>query len=144
MANPAALLGRHRLADREGWRHRRFAAGVRELHAELAVALRLAEGHDARQRFLGFVVVETETPRRDAAFRLDAAGLGDDEPDVGAGILAEMHDVPVGRLAVFGGVLAHRRQHDAIFERQAAHDVGREKQRRHRSSRMALTIVTFF
>ena len=50
-------------------------------------------------------------------------------PGAGVGEVAEMHQVPVGHAAVVGRVLAHRRDDDAVRQRDAAELEGREELR---------------
>ena len=61
-----------------------------------------------------FVAVHTETCVRDAATPLDRCSLDDDEPGARVSELREVLQVPVGRRAVAGAVLAHRGDHETV------------------------------
>ena len=113
---PRILSGLERTAALPGPLRRSLAAGVRELDAELG-------GADPRQcamtRCIACLVgvgIEPGAAVGDAAVPLDVGRL--DHQQAGAGIRqhAEMRHVPVGRAAVIGAVLAHRRDHDAVGE----------------------------
>ena len=73
----------------------------------------------------------------DAALGGDAGHLGVDEAGAALGALAEVDEVPVGRDAVHGLVLGHRRDDDAVLELEAAQAEGGEHRAadRRRSSR---------
>ena len=79
-----------------------------ELDAELGGAVATAMGDDARQRRLAVVRIKPEAAMTDAAAALDAGGLDHDQRGAGIGEHAEMIEVPVGRHAIVGTVLAHR------------------------------------
>ena len=53
---------------------------------------------------------------RDAPLRADAGHLDIDEPGAALGALGVVDEVPVGRAAVHGLVLVHRRDDDAVLE----------------------------
>ena len=66
----------------------------------------------------------------------DADHLGEDQPRSADGARAVMHQVPVGRHAVLGRILAHRREHHAVRDLHLAQPEGLEG-RRHRSAILA-------
>jgi len=76
-------------------------------------------GDHGLQRCLGRVVIEAEIARRDAPFGLDRGRLGEQQAGARKGEMPEMDHVPVIRLPALRGVLAHRRDHDAIPQGQA-------------------------
>ena len=128
---PAAVGWRHR-PQRALPRQRRagLAAGVRELDGRrrspaIARTARCAPGR-RRARSL-------QMPRSvgaDAAFRRDRRRFGHRSAAPPTARRAEMHEVPVVREPVAARVLAHRRDDDAIGEREAA-DGHRIEQVRH-------------
>ena len=110
-------------------RHARgaLASGVRELDADLRGTDPMAMVDDARQRRFAGVGIETETTVADAAAPFHVAHFGDHEAGAGIGERAEMRDVPVGRHAVIGAVLAHRGDDDAVREFEVGEPNGREQ-----------------
>jgi hypothetical protein len=62
------------------------------------------------------------------AMHFDRSRFGEDQPGATLRHLAQMHQVPVVNEAVFRRVGAHRRDHDAVLERDAA-QFGRRKQK---------------
>ena len=83
-------------------------------------ACRRARASVVGERLLGGVVVEPEAARRDPAFGGDRGRFDGEHAGARQQHLAPVDEVPVGGAAVVGGVLAHRRDDDAIGERQAA------------------------
>jgi hypothetical protein len=61
-----------------------------------------------RQRSLVVVRIEAQTSVSNAAVPLDVRRLYNHERRAGMGQHAEMHEMPVIRTAVVGGILAHR------------------------------------
>ncbi len=93
-----------------------FAAGMGDLDAGHAAG-RLDRG-DGGAEGLGLgIVPEAEAARGDAPFRRDARRLDDQQAGAAARQGGEMHLVPVVQNAVLGGVLAHRRDRDAVAQR---------------------------
>jgi len=82
------------------------------------------------QRSLGRVVPQTEIPGGDAAFRLDRGGFDTQQAGARQRHAAQVEQVPGRRPALFGDVLAHRRDDDAVGQGQAA-QVDRGKQDAH-------------
>ena len=76
------------------------------------------------ERRLVVVAIEAEVAGRDAPERLDRGRLDDQQPGARQRELPEVDQVPVGRIAVLGRVLAHRRDHDAVAQRQRAEREG--------------------
>ena len=120
-----------RLAAGGGRHLRTLAARVRELHAELGDAVLPAEVVHALERLLVVVGIHAGALGRDAALRADVGHLGHDQAGGAERHIAEMHQVPIGGRAVVGIVLAHRRDHDAVGQRQPAHGEGREQNASH-------------
>jgi hypothetical protein len=75
--------------------------------------------HALQRRFVG-VVPQAQAARRDASFRLDAGGLDDQQAGARQRQLAVVHQVPVVGIALLGRVLAHRRDDNAVGQRDAA------------------------
>ena len=106
---------------------RALAAGMRDLDAELRGAGPARRLHDARER--GFVVVgvKPEAAVRDAAGALDMGCFHNDQRGAGIGQHAEMHQVPVIGAAVVGGILAHRRNDNAVGKPRPASLIGEKR-----------------
>ena len=124
---PSALLRRHRPADHERRQDGRLAAGMRELHAEFRGAELTIETNDMSERLLVRIRVEAQAHGRNAPGRLDRCSLGDREPKIGQRVGAEMNGVPLARMAILRGILAHRREHDPVVQRQSSQRDGREQ-----------------
>ena len=80
--------------------------------------------HEARDRGPGLgltVVPESGVLGRDAAARLDRGRLGDDHARAADGVGAEMDQVPFIHQTVRAGILAHRRDEDAVSALDAAY-----------------------
>ncbi len=109
-----------RLAAGGRRRGRAFAAGMRELHAELGDAVLAAEIVHALERGFVLVGIHAGAFRRDAALRIDVGHLAHHQAGGAERHIAEMHQVPVVGRAVVGIVLAHRRHHDAVRQCETA------------------------
>ena len=133
---PAAFVGAQRLAAAPGHVARCLAPGVAELHGDRHAGVATHGRQPARQRGLVVVRVEAEVGRRDAAFGLDRGGLDDEQPGARHGQLAQVHQVPVAGIAVLDGVLAHRRDDDAVGQRQRAEGEGIEEMSHERTRTM--------
>ena len=105
---------------------RALGAGVAELQADLGVGLGVDEVDDALPGGLGSGAVGAGAAGADPALGGHAGHLGVDEPGAALGALAEVDEVPVGRHAVHGLVLRHRRDDDAVLQLHAAQAEGRE------------------
>ena len=92
---------------------RRLAARVGELDADRA-PWRVHEVHDPAPGLGLLVVPDPGVLRGDPALGRDRRGLGEDQPEPAGRAGAEVHQVPVVGDAVGRGVLAHRRQPDAV------------------------------
>nr|GEU28584.1 hypothetical protein [Tanacetum cinerariifolium] len=107
--------------------HRRLAARVVQLH-------RNRHGRPAPHRFQRAahgggrgVVVQAHVGMADAPFRQHGRRFDGEQRGARLRQLAQVHLVPVVHAAVGGRVLAHRRDHDAVLQREIA-DVQRCKQ----------------
>jgi hypothetical protein len=116
---PATFGGGNEAGPLPGDGHAGFPAGVGELGSgEGAVVME--EVGDALEAGDVVVGVDAEVVRGDAALGADGVGLGEDEGRAADGAAAEMDEVPVVGESVGGGVLAHRRNGDAVGERETA------------------------
>ena len=104
-----------------------LAPGVRKLDAELGGARPPALRDDALKRELVVVGIKPHAAVGDAALPLDMRRLDDDQRGAGIGQHAEMHHVPVIGAAVVGGILAHRRDDDAVCKFEACQLHGRKQ-----------------
>ena len=73
--------------------------------------------------------VEAGAAGRDAALGRHAGHLGEDQPGAALGPLGVVHEVPVGRRAVDGAILRHRRDDDPVLQVQIAQAERREHRR---------------
>ena len=80
--------------------------------------LRVGEVDDPAQRRHLMVRPQAEIAYPDTAMRRDRGALRQDQPGPAQDELAEMDQVPVGRATVLGRVLAHRRDHNPVLQRQ--------------------------
>ncbi len=128
---PCAL--RNELAAVPGPRAGGLAAGMGELHRDGRGGMLAHGGEDLLQRGLAGVAVEPETARRDAADRLHMGRLDAEHRRARQREVVDVGEVPVGGDAVVGRILAHRRHHDAVLQRQAA-QLDRGKQGAHAGS----------
>ena len=99
---------------------RALRPGMPELDGDLGVRLGVDEIDDALPGRFVLGRIEAGAAGRDAALGRDAGHLGEDQPGAALGALGVVHEVPVGRRAVDGAVLRHRRHHDAVLEVDAA------------------------
>src|ERR1700685_1739021 len=90
-----------------------LASGMRELNARHS-ALRLYEARNAGERLNVLVFPDAEIPGRNAAARFHRRGFGYHARGTADSTASEMDQMPVIRESVFGRVLAHRRDNDAI------------------------------
>ena len=84
-------------------------------------------GQHTGQRRLGGVVVQAQVAQRDAPGWLDGCRLQDQQAGARQRQSTEVDEMPVGGLAFVGGVLAHRRDHDAVGKGQRADGKGSEQ-----------------
>jgi hypothetical protein len=87
-----------------------------ELDAELGGAVAPAVGNDVGKGSFAIVRVKSEAAVANAPTALDARCLDHEQRRPGIGEHTEVVEVPVGRHAVIGAVLAHRRNNDAVGE----------------------------
>ncbi len=97
--------------------------------------MRAAERHDRTQRRFVRVGVEPRATRCDAADRLDVCHLETQQGRARVREHSQVSEVPVGHRAVHGRVLAHRRYHDAVLEREATQPDGFKQGAGHRMIR---------
>ena len=102
-----------------------------KLQGEFRLPMGAAERHDPPQRRFVRVGVESGATRRDAPDRLDIGHLEAQQRRPGIGQHPQVREVPVGHAAVDRRVLAHRRHHDAVLEREAAQLNGLKQRTRH-------------
>src|SRR5581483_9003591 len=105
-----------------------LASGVRELNA-CDRALRFHELHDGSECARMFFRPDAAVPCGDASGRRDGARLDEDETGAAHRAAAEVNVMPFVGQAALARVLAHRRDEDAISERDLAKRVRREEVR---------------
>ena len=109
---------------------RAFPAGVRELDADLGLALAVHELHDPLPPGDVRREIHPGASGRDPALAAHVGHLGHHQPGAADRPAAEVHQVPVVRQPVVRPVLAHRGHHDPVGQHQLAEPVGREQRRR--------------
>ncbi len=134
---PRIGAGFQRLAAFPRALRRALAAGMRELDAELGVAHAARLRDHARKRRLVVVAVEAETAVGDAAGTLDMRRLDDHQRGAGMRHHAEMHQVPVIGAAVVAGILAHRRDDEAVRQLETGELDRREQSTAHGGLRLS-------
>ena len=82
--------------------------------------LRLDEPCDPFQRLEVLFVPDAEVLRRDPSFGRNRRRLGEDEAGAADRTSRQMREVPVIGKTVLAGILAHRRNADAIGEHDVA------------------------
>src|SRR5688500_12036133 len=100
-------------------RHARLAAGVGKLQGRNR-ALRLHELGNPAQAADMRVVPDAGVAMRDAPALLHRGGFDEHHARAALGELAQVHQVPVGDVAVLRRVLAHRRDDDAVADPDVA------------------------
>src|SRR6267378_6093576 len=93
-----------------------LATGMRQLHPSHA-ALLMNKPDDASQRFNVIVHPDAQVVRADPALGKNCGGFGKHQSRPAYRAAAEMHEMPVVRVSVSAGVLAHRRNKYAIRKR---------------------------
>jgi hypothetical protein len=106
--------------------HASLASGVRELN-RCVCALPVQEVHDPGERGNVVVLPDAEVVRGDSSFGKDGGGFREDEACTSDGTAAQMDQVPVVGEAVAAGVLAHRRDSDAVGQSEIANGYRREE-----------------
>ena len=109
-----------------------FASGVRQLHAGDA-ALLMNEPDDSSERLNVIVIPDAKILRTDAALGKNGRGLGKHQSSSTHCTAAQVDEMPVVRVPVRTGVLAHRRDKHTVRKREATNGE-RVKQVSHRSS----------
>ena len=105
-----------------------FAAGMGKLYPKFCDTVGSAEVVNALKRFFVLVRPHAGATRRDTALRAYVSHFGHHKPGGAKRQTAEMHQVPIGRRAIVGRVLAHGGNYDAVRQRQSTHG-DRRKQR---------------
>ena len=132
LGRPAALFfAQYRLAARRRGRRRTFASGMRKLHTEFGDAVGAAEIVHALERRLVIVRIHPRAFRRNPPDRIDVGHLAHHQSGAAEREPAEMHRVPIVGGAIVGVVLAHRRNDDAIGQREPAQRNGRKQNASH-------------
>ena len=126
---PGRVLRPERLAAFPRHLRRRLASRVAELDADRILGDAAIDLHRARHRGLVVVAIKAGAAVRDAPFAGDVRLLDHEQARSRAGEGAQVREVPVGHRAVVGRVLAHRRDDDAVRERDAAELDRREQLR---------------
>src|SRR5260370_3848507 len=93
-----------------------LATGMRQLHPSHA-ALRLNKPQDSRQRFNVMIHPDAQVLRTDPALGKNGSCFGKDQSCTSYCPAAQMHEMPVARVSVRAGVLAHRRNKYAVCKR---------------------------
>ena len=133
---PRVLIGGQRAIALPGPPVGGLAAGMGKLGAELRARRRHAFGRIERafrSRFIG-VGIEAEAAMADAAAPLHARHLDGDHARARHCEVHPVLQVPVGRRAVIGRILAHRRHSDAVREVEVGQCDRGKKMRGHESS----------
>ena len=99
---------------------------MRELNRRVC-ALPVQEVHDPGEQGDVVVLPDAEVVRGDSPFGQDGGGFGEDEACTSSGTAAQMDQVPVVGEAVAAGVLAHRRDSDAVGQSEIANGNRREE-----------------
>ena len=108
---------------------RALGAGVAQLHADVGVAVRVHPVDDARPRVALRVGVQARAALGDAGVGADAGHLRHHQRRAAHRAGAQVHEVVVADDAVDGRVLRHRRDDDAVLQRDRAHRERREHRR---------------
>src|SRR6185437_12144792 len=116
---PATFAGMQEAATAPRYISRSFASGVRKLNRRYGV-LRLDECGDWLESFRMCAGPNAGIARRDATLGRNCGSFDTDHRCTADGATAEVDQVPVSRHSVLARVLAHRRNDDAILERQCS------------------------
>jgi hypothetical protein len=123
---PAIFAGREQAFTLPGALHAGLATGVRELNRRVC-ALPMQEVHDPGERGDVVVLPNTEVVRGDSSFGKDGGGFRENKACTSDGAAAQMDQVPVVGETVAAGVLAHRRDSDAVGQSEIANGERREE-----------------
>jgi hypothetical protein len=127
---PAAFFWSEEAFAAEWCGHAGFAACVGKLDSG-AGSLGADEAGDLGQFGDVLVFPDAEVGRRDAALGQNGRGLNHDQSGAALGARSQVNEVPVSSEAVFGRVLAHWRNADAIGEADRSKLKWRKKWRGH-------------
>src|SRR5450631_388845 len=100
-----------------------------ELNGNFSIGLRVDEINDAFPSLLMLVTIEAGAARRDSPLGRHASHLGKNQPGSALRTFSVMHEMPVGRITFYRTILRHRRNHDTVFELNAAHAEWHEHRR---------------
>ena len=89
--------------------------------------LKKKEADDFRHRCFIFIVVEPRASRCNSSIGFHAAGLDEHQSGSADGVLAQMHQMPIGHATVDCGILAHRCHHNAVVEGRGSELAGGKK-----------------
>jgi len=84
------------------------------------------ESRDARQHLDVLVPPDSQIRRRNAPKGFDGSGLGKHQPGAANRSATQVYQMPVVGKTIFAGILAHRRNGDAVTESDAADRERRE------------------
>jgi len=101
-------------------------SGVRVLNRRVC-ALPVQEVHDSGERGDVVVLPDAEVVRGDSPLGKNSGGFREDEACTSGGAAAKMDQMPVVGEAVAAGVLAHRRDSDAVGQSEIANGNRREE-----------------
>jgi hypothetical protein len=105
-----------------------LSSGVCQLDSN-PCAIAVNEIHDLLERLDVAVFPEPQIGGPDAAARFDGRAFGQDQAGTPESELAEMDQMPGRCVTTIRSVLAHRGNHDAVFQLQAAQAQGLEQER---------------
>src|SRR5271169_2716471 len=100
-----------------------------ELNCNFCIGLGVNEINDAFPSLFMLVTIEASAARRDSPLRRHACHLGENQPSSALRTFSVMHEMPVGRITFYRTILRHRRNHDTVFELNAAHAEWHEHRR---------------
>ena len=98
-----------------------------ELNAHRRAAVAVAKRDHMAQRFFVVVRIQADTILCDTTARLNRGGFRDGQPQPRERITAQMHHMPVRRVAFPRAVLTHGRQNNAVGQGDATHRNGLEE-----------------
>ena len=100
---------------------------MRDLNAKSGIPHALGLGNYSCERRFIVVRIQAQAAVGDAAMPLDMRGLHDYKRRPRMRHHAEMHQMPVVRAAVIGGILAHRGDDDAVRKLETGQATRRKK-----------------
>src|SRR3984957_10377689 len=129
---PSSLGERYLLPPLPRLVTRSLAARMGQLNRNRDRRMPAPRSENRPQRRFGGVVPQTETSRRDAADGLDMGRLHAEHRRARQSKVIDVGKMPVVRLAAFRRVLAHRRDHDAVWKCKVT-QTDRRKQGAHKT-----------